>query len=189
MSSQYLMHVKIKTQPKTRLLGYIPIPFLYVHGNSFKISVFIRNSGNLKFNGGEIVILIKYAFGNLSESIRSAVQPVTAGEEIEVDLKGKSVWGVLAHGHSLFLVTLYEKQQTLVFVQLYNEKLEKLEHQEGGYHIHSFYSLTRGEIYTLIALYVNILLAVLLNYERLLDAFRKISDSLTNLVNWLNGFI
>jgi len=92
--------------------------------------------------------------------------------------KDKDTWGVLAHGHSLFLAEVVLSSGNSI--QLYSEERKKLQRQKNGCHVHSFYSLSRGELYTLIALYMNILLIILLNYEKLIERLGKISEFVIN---------
>jgi len=128
--------------------------------------------GPKPFGGGIINVFVKYAFGNLFEQISGAVPLVDANCESEVDLKGAEKWGVLANGHALFLANLTDAKGNSM--PLYNEKSQPLQRQQDGYHIHTFYSLTRGELYTLIALYLNILLTILLNRDSLIELFRRL---------------
>lgn len=175
------LHVDVTTKPQTRLLKYLPVPFLYVHGNHFKISISIKNLGSAKFNGGEIRVLIKYAFGNLSEGLRVKIPAIDVDVTTELDLTGKNRWGVLAHGHTLILAEVFLPAGNTI--QLYDKDGEQLAHQNGGYHVQSFYSLSRGELFTLIALYTNILLAILLNYEEIIDVFTKIFEFITSSIS------
>jgi len=87
------LQVNIKTKPYTRLLKYIPVLFLYVHGNHFKISISIKNLGSARFNGGELRVLIFFAFGNLKEQLPVTVPSIDINEEIELDLRGHDTWG------------------------------------------------------------------------------------------------
>jgi len=168
--------VKIRTKPLARLFGFcgyywVKFP-LYVHGHHFKISISIKNMGATIFNGGRIEVRVSYAFVRFPELMRFSVSPINVGDTVEVDLKGRDKWGVLAHGHALLLAKLYDNQNKPI--PLYNEKSELLEEQDNGYHVHSFYSLSRGELYTLIALYVGILSAIVLNYDKLIELARRI---------------
>jgi len=181
VSTQYFIQAKIKTKPITRLLKIIPVPFLYVQGHNFKISISIKNWGPVKFSGGKIVILVSYAFGNLFEKMDGMVPSIDANNEVIVDLNGKDKWGILAHGHALLLALLFDSQGNLI--QLCNEKRQLLQIQSGGYHVHSFYSLTRGEIYVLVALYVNVLMVILANYDKLAEFFKKIFEFLIHVIN------
>jgi len=88
--------------------------------------------------------------------------------------------GVLAHGHSLFLADVVLPVGNAI--QLYSKDGKKLDRQDGGYHVHSFYSLSRGELYTLIALYTNILLVILLNHKELIEIIGKISEFITSSI-------
>jgi len=164
------MHVKVITKPITKLLKYLPIPFLYACGYYFKISIFIKNLGSQTFPGGRLNILVTYAFGNLREIIPGIVPSVNAGEEKEVDLKGQTMWGILAQGHALFLANLIDVAGN--FVPLCNERSQLLQKQNLGYHVHTFYSLTRGELYTLIALWISVASTILLNIEKIMNVLR-----------------
>jgi hypothetical protein len=171
--------LRIKTKPITILLRLIPVPFLYVHGHNFKISISVKNLGPQSFNGGTVNVFVTYAFGNLFEQMSGTIPSVDANGESPVDLKGKDKWGVLANGHALFLANLSDANGN--FVPLYDEKSQLLQKQKldqkqqiDVYHIHSFYSLTRGELYTLIALYLNILLTILAYRDSLIELFRRL---------------
>jgi hypothetical protein len=138
--------------------------------------------GSQPFNGGTVNVFVTYAFGNLSEQMSGTVPlvAVNASGESLVDLKGRDKWGVLANGHALFWANLGDANGN--FVPLYDEKSQLLQTQKleiqkqqiNVYHIHTFYSLTRGELYTLIALYLNILLAILLNRDSLMELLRRL---------------
>lgn len=196
MSSQYSIYVKIKTKPITRILRFIPFPF-YVHGHNFKISISIKNLGSQTFNGGTINIFVRYAFGNLKEQMSGTIPLINSSEEQLVDFKGRDKWGVLAHGHALFYATINDLKGNII--PLCDEKSQPLQIQPiivttfkksqllqipiGAYHVHSFYSLTRGEIYTLIALYLNVVLIVFLNYDKLVEIFRKVLEFMTQIIN------
>ena len=68
----YLIHLTIRTKPLTKFLKCIPIPAftgLYVCGHRFEISISVENLGSQMFPGGNLNILVSYAFGNLSEVI------------------------------------------------------------------------------------------------------------------------
>jgi len=186
--------VTIKTKPITRLLRFIPVPFLHVHGHNFKISISVKNLGTQTFNGGAMSIFVQYAFGNLQEQIKGAIPSIDAKKECLIDLHGNDELGVLAHGHALFyanisdlqgnLIPLYdEKSQALqiqaIIITTYNENRQAVQRPIFVYQVHTFYSLTRGEIYTLIALYTNILLTILVNGDRIVEVFRK-------LLEWIN---
>lgn len=153
----YLINVTIRTKPLTKFLRYIPIPALsglYACGHHFEISISVENLGSQMFPGGNLNILIRYAFGNLSEVIPGTVPAVSGGENRLIDLKGRDKWGVLAQGHALFLAKL--RDSVGKDVPLYDSEAQPLQAQPGGYfHIHSIYSLSRGELHTLIALLVS----------------------------------
>ena len=185
----YSLHVKIRTKPLTRLLKVIPIPFLYVHGHNFKISITIKNFGPQRFNGGRIWIRVTYAFGNLNEEIEETVQSIDAHKERVVDSKEQDNLGVLANGHALFWAELSESQSGIV--RLFDEKSKPLQLQHltvdgrtrNVYQVHSFYSLTRGEIYTLTALYVNVLLVILANWDKLAQFITGVWEFITRIIN------
>lgn len=165
----YAIHVNVITKPLTRFFRYIPIPAfigLYVCGHLFKISATIKNLGPQAFPGGRLSILIRYAFGNLFEIMAVDVQSVQGGEESSLDFKGKDRWWVLAQGHAIFLGKLIETS-TGNRVTLHDKNANPLQPQpvkfpytktpQNAFHIHSIYSLTRGEFYTLIALLLSVL--------------------------------
>jgi len=179
MSSQSKAYVKIRTKPIAKLFGYYVKFPLYVHGHHFKISISITNMGATTFNGGRIEVRVLYAFVRFPEIMSAPVSPIDAGDTVEVNLKGK--WGVLAHGHALLLAELYDIQNNSF--PLCDEKSELLAKQDNGYHIHSFYSISRGELYTLTALYVSVLSAILLNYDKLVELFRKVLEFITQIIN------
>lgn len=188
-------YVKIKTSPIYEIRGhYLAVP-LYVHGYHFQISISITNLGPTKFNGGAIFVHVFFAFGQFREEIHADVEPIDVGKTIEVNLKGQDKWGVLAQGHALFVVELGEKTSTTqsiltpcdkiefeqkIFgiqyksIPICNKDSKVLEKQENGYHIHSFYSLSRGESYTLTALYVSISSIFILNYDKIIGLFKII---------------
>jgi len=154
----YLIHVTIRTKPLTRFLKYIPIPAftgLYVCGHLFEISGFVENLGSQMFPGGDLKIVVTYAFGNLTEFVRGVVPAANNGEKHPIDFKGRDKWGVLAQGHALFLAKLVDSAGK--DVSFYDGEARPLQQQPNGLtHIHSLYSLSRGELYTLIALLTSV---------------------------------
>jgi len=154
----YLVHVTIRTKPLTKFLKYIPIPSftgLYVCGHLFEISGSVENLGSQMFPGGHLNIVVRYAFGNLIEVMTGAVPAVSGGEKHPIDFKGRDKWGVLAQGHALFLAKLIDSVGK--DVPFYDREARPLQAQPSGLtHIHSFYSLSRGELYTLIALLTSV---------------------------------
>jgi hypothetical protein len=162
ITSGCMIHIDTFTKPLTKFLRYIPLPSsagLYVCGHEFEISGFVENFGNQTFSGGNLHIVIKYAFGNLHEEINTAVPMVNIGEKQPINLGQK--WGVLAQGHAIFLAKLTDSTGSII--PLYNKTGKQLPLQKDDYtHIYSFYSLSRGELYTLIALLINAV-ALLIN--------------------------
>ncbi len=167
----HAIHVTIITKPLTKFLKYIPIPAflgLYVCGHLFEISVFAENLGSQIFPGGNLNIFVTYAFGNLREVITGSAPTIRGGEKRQIDLKGRNKWGVLAQGHAIFRVELIDSAGNDV-LPLYDKDGKPLQPQilimhdkegrsipKGVTHVHTFYSLSRGELYTLIALLVNV---------------------------------
>lgn len=171
-----MLHLKVKTNPITRFLKFIRIPFFYVNGSSFKISASIKNLDSQQFQGGKLQIIVTYAFGNLFESIPAQVGAIKPKDEAKVDFQGQDKWGVLAHGHALFWARVWDNKGNSV--QLYDENSKQLAIQKQGYHVHTFHSLTPGELYSLIALTVtslafvtNVILTIMINYDKLSAIF------------------
>jgi hypothetical protein len=184
--------VKIKTNPIYEIHGhFINVP-LYVHGYHFRISISITNKGPARFNGGRLFVNVLFAFGEFGEKIEANVEPIDVGQTLEINLNGHDKWGVLAQGHALFLAELGEKASTTtqsVLIphngkagQTYNIKYKSipicdkdsrvLDRQEKGYQVLSFYSLSRGESYTLIALYLSIFSIFILNYDKIVGLLK-----------------
>ena len=169
-----MLHLKVKTNPITRFLRFIRIPFFYVNGSNFRISASVANLGFQQFQGGKLQIVVTYAFGNLVESIPAQVGEIKPKDELKVDFQGQDKWGVLAHGHALFWVTFYDNNGKPI--QLYDEKSNPLAVQQNGFHIHTFHALTPGELYSLIALTVtsialitDVILTIIINLDKLLS--------------------
>jgi len=166
-----MLNVKIKTKPITKLLHYIRIPFFYVGGGHFRITAQIKNFDSVRFQGGVITILIRYAFGNLTERIQMNIGAIEPKKEVKLDFEGHDIWGVLAQGHCLFWANIIDN--TNKPIDLCNEDGKPLEKQseieatEDGKqivqkpvyrsHIHTFHSLGFGELCALLALGVNTL--------------------------------
>lgn len=181
MSLQSKAYVKIRTKPLAKLFGirgfyWVRFP-LYIHGHDFRISISITNMGTTKFNGGKVIVRVFYAFVKFPENIPADVPPIDAGNTVKLKNLGK--WGVLAHGHALFLADLLEKVSPTQYklIPLCNEKSNLLDRQDNGYHIHSFYALSRGELYTLTALYVSVFSVFLLNFDKIIELFRRLLNS------------
>jgi hypothetical protein len=188
------LYVEIKTKPIYEIRKRFVRTLLYVHGYHYQISVSIKNIGDNKFLGGKIVIYVLFAFGQFKEKMEADVLPIDIGQTVKVSLdKEGDKWGVLAQGHSLFLAEVFEKtatNQSLLVpcervncpsqtfasqyrsIPIYNIDSKLIEKQEKGYHVHSFYSLSRGESYTLTALYISIFSLVILNFDKITAFFR-----------------
>lgn len=164
-----MLYVRIRTKPITRFLRFIHIPFFYVGGSHFRISAYITNFEATQFQGGELDITVRYAFGSLAEFIIGKIGAIDPNKEVKADFEGNDTWGVLAQGHALFMVRVVDKARNPVNLcdengkplqgQLHmkgkyeNGQLSKI--PEYRYHVHTFHSLTAGELYSLIALTVN----------------------------------
>jgi hypothetical protein len=177
--SQSIAYIKIRTTPIAKFFGYyVKFPW-YVHGHHFRISIYIRNMDVKRFVGGLIQVVVSYGFVELPEIIRVPVPPIDIGNEVRIPLKGKL--GVLAHGHALFFAKLYDNrplcygQENLAL--LCDNNSQVLTMQPNGYHIHSFYALSKGELYTLTALFATILSSIILNYDKILGLFRSLLEA------------
>jgi hypothetical protein len=171
-----MLQLKVKTTPITRFLKFIRIFFFYVNGSNFKISASVMNPSSQKFNGGNLKIVVTYAFGNLWEQIIAQIGPIEPKGEVKVNFQGQDKWGVLAQGHALFWASISDNSGNLV--QLFDKQSRPLVRQEQGYHVHTVHSLTPGELYSLIALTVtsiafvtNVILTIIINYGKLLALF------------------
>ena len=187
-------YVDIKTSPKYEIgKHYVELP-LYAHGYHYQISISIKNIGDAKFHGGKIVVYVLFAFAQFKEKIEADVEPIDVGHTINVNLENEGdKWGVLAQGHALFMAELFEKtatNQSLLVpcervacqsqtfatqyksIPIYNKDSKAIEKQEKGYHVHSFYALSRAESYTLTALYVSIFSVFILNFDKIVAVLR-----------------
>ncbi len=183
-----MLNISIKTKPITTPFKIIRVPFMYVSGSHFKISALITNLGSQTIQGGQLQIKVNYAFGNFFEQMIGYVNGVIRPqEEVKVDFLGNVKWGVEANGHAIFLALFYDNTGNLI--PLCDKQSRPLGLQFDrvgaplGYHVHTFHSLTVGELYTLMALTVNsiafitnIILTALLNGTKLLENW----DSLLN---------
>ena len=200
-----MLNVKIKTKPITKLLHFIRIPFFYVSGGNFRITAKIKNFDSAEFQGGAITILIRYAFGNLTELIQMRVDAIEPQKEVKVDFKGHDIWGVLAQGHALFWVYVVDKATKPI--DLCDEKGKTLQRQPDTeasddekqllpkivyrYHVHTFHSLSFGELCSLIALMVNtfafitnIVLVAIVNNEKLSGLWNAFVNYTVPLLNY-----
>ncbi|MFX0210849.1 MAG: hypothetical protein ACFFDT_33025 [Candidatus Hodarchaeota archaeon] len=169
-----MFQVKIKTKAVTRFLKIIPIPFLYVNGGKFKVNARVKNFSSQPFQGGKLKLIVTYAMGRLPEWIIGNIGQIPVDGEIEVDFQGHETQGVLANGHALFWAELFDARN--ISNQLVNEKNQRLQKQELGFHVHTFHALTPGELFTLIALSFNVFIF-------LVDLFFNREFRL-----WLNNF-
>lgn len=178
-----MAYVKIKTSPIAKFFGYYVKFPIYVHGHHFRISISITNRGTARFNGGKITVRVFYAFVKFPENIPADVPSIDVGKTFELTKSVLGRWGVLAHGHALFLADLLEPISATQYkiIPFCDEKSNLLYRQDTGYHIHSFYALSRGELYTLTALYVSIFSAFILNLDKIVVLFRNFLDFLGNI--------
>jgi hypothetical protein len=174
-----MLYVRLKTKPLTRILRFVRILFLYTSGCNFKISAYVKNLDSVQFQGGTLRILVTYAFGSLYERINGKVGLIEPESEVKVDFKGSDVWGVLANGHALFWVNVYDNTNTAIV--LCNKKAKPLQKQKAGYHLHAFHAMTFGELISLIALIVtsfafitNIILMTFINRDKLSDVWNTL---------------
>ena len=174
-----MLSVTIRTKPITRFIKIrkesklIHVPFIYVSGKQFKISVYVKNHGKTDFQGGTIKIYVRYTFGQFQETIKGKIGTIKPDKEVKVELEDYT-WGVLANGYVLFIAEI--KDDYFNSIPLCDKKAKKaLEPwKELGYQVHSIHALALAEFFTLTALLVSILvflsntiLTVILNLEKL----------------------
>jgi hypothetical protein len=148
------------------------IPILYVGGRHFIISAKAENFGKAPFQGGNIKFVVTFAFGNLHIEINGKIGKIEAGKKGDVIFDRGTKFGVLSQGHALFWAVVTDLNNNAV--QLSNDEGKPITQQQYGFHVHTFHSLTMGELYSLIALTVtslafitNIVLTILLNQQEL----------------------
>jgi hypothetical protein len=170
-----MLYVKIKTKPITVFLRFIRILFFYVNGGNFRVSAYVKNLDSVKFQGGQLKILVTYAFGQLEEAIEGKIGVIEPGKVTKVDFEGADKWGVVANGHALFWANVVDNNG---LVTLCDENSRPLNKQPDGYHVHTFHALSVAEFFTLTALLVNslafianIILTSYINREKLTNAW------------------
>lgn len=147
-----LLHIKVRTEPCTRF-AKLRIPILYVGGRHFLISAKAENCDKTPFPGGDIIFTVTFALGNLKIQIPGTIGRVDAGKETEIVFTHGTKFGVLSQGHALFWAIVVDSSKKIRW--LCDEDSKPLAIQEFGFHVHTFHSLTMGELYSLIALAVT----------------------------------
>jgi hypothetical protein len=188
-----MLNVKVKTKPITRFLHFGRVPFFYVGGGSFRVTARIKNFDSTTFQGGMLKIVIQYAFTSFLETIEARIGAIEAHKEITVELGNKGViLGVLSQGHAIFWAEVVNNASNSVdLCDANGTSLGKQLHEittfaNGSFsksavyrsQVHSFHSLTAGELYTLIAIEVstfvfliNVFLTIIVNYQKLSEAW------------------
>ena len=185
-----MLSVTIKTKPITIFFRFIRILFFYVNGGNFKISAYVKNLDSSKFQGGKLIVQVRYAFGQLGESIEGKVGAIDPKKKVKVDFEGADKWGVLANGHALFWANVVDSNGHSV--GLCCEDSKSLQKQELGYHVHTFHALSLAEFYSLTALFVNsiafianIILTAYVNREKLSDIGKFLQNNSISIASFV----
>jgi hypothetical protein len=188
-----MLNVKVKTKPITRFLHVGRVPFFYVGGGSFRVTARIKNFGSTPFQGGTLKIVIEYAFTKFQETIEARIGAIGAQNEIIVDAGKKgAILGVLSQGHAIFWAEVVDNANNPVDlcdehgIMLTKQLMPVLTFTNGSWlknavyrcQVHSFHSLTAGELYTLMAIAVstvvfliNVFLTIIVNFQKLAEAW------------------
>jgi hypothetical protein len=162
------LNLVVKTKPTAVFFRFIRVIFFYVNGGHFLISVYAQNlDKHPRFEGGELRIHVKYAFGQLYEEIMGEIGPINPGETVKVKLEDSN-WGVVANGHALFLASVLDNDWN--WVPLYDKDSKLLSLRENPYrnrnfeeyHVHTFHAFSLAEFFSLTAVGINTL-AFLIN--------------------------
>ncbi len=58
-----MLQLIVKTKPLTVFFRFLRVLFFYVNGHDFLITVYAKNHSSNRFEGGDLIIHVKYAFG------------------------------------------------------------------------------------------------------------------------------
>ena len=190
-----MLNVKIKTKPITKFFYIGRVPFFYVGGGSFIVSTRIKNMGSTTFQGGILKIVVEYAFTKFKETLEARIGAIEAQSEITVEAGKKgAILGVLSQGHAIFWAEVIDNANNSVDlcdakgVMLAKQLMPVFEFNNGKwlknavyrYQVHSFHSLTSGELYALIAIaastfvfLINVFLTIIVNFQKLVEAWNS----------------
>lgn len=145
---------------------------LYVSGSDFWIGLSVKNMDKKRSSAFSMVtITVAYSGTRLTEKF-DAMLPSFEAEAIHEIRIDNHLWGVLASGHALVYAQTHPPSN---LCDAHGRRIENYDPDLGS-HVHSFYSQSRGELYTLVALGVTVffqmvplIVSFIVNWERLCD--------------------
>lgn len=156
---------------------------LYVSGSNFWIALSAKNMSESIFPGGTVRIAVAYPGTGtppLTERFVAKFPSLGARETSAIGIENH-VWGVLASGHALVYAQI-EPHSELCDADGRRIEVFGLGY---GYHVHSFYSQSRGELYTLVVLFVTILFQIVNLVVNLVSNWERIIGWLSQLLRYL----